>query len=162
MAAHVVRSPRPPPHRWPIRLSSFFHFNESRSKWLGLRVGGPPASGPSTLEARLVGAEKLVSIPVTTEFDLDVLRNEIDDIDTKILELVARRIAAVVQIGDYKRSRGLPVYDAVRERLVLQRLMGQTPPDLDPQVVRRVFERIIDESRGIEQHQVVSGKNPEE
>ena len=99
---------------------------------------------------------------MTTEFDLDALRNEIDDIDNKILELVARRIAAVVQIGDYKRSRELPVYDAVRERLVLQRLMGQAPPGLDPQVVRRVFERIIDESRGIEQHQVVSAKNTED
>lgn len=93
---------------------------------------------------------------MTTEFDLEALRNEIDDIDNKILELVARRIAAVVQVGDYKRSRGLPVYDAARERQVLHRLMDQTPKGLDPQVVRRVFERIIDESRGIEHHAIIT------
>lgn len=95
---------------------------------------------------------------MTTEFDLEALRNEIDSIDSKILELVAKRIEAVVQIGEYKRARGLPVYDAARERHVLHRLMNQTPPGLDPQVVRRVFERIIDESRGIEHHYALTVK----
>jgi chorismate mutase len=118
--------------------------------------------GPGRVIARLADMERLVSMSVTTEFDLDALRNEIDDIDHKILDLVARRIAAVVQIGDYKRARGLAVYDAARERAVLQRLMSQAPAGLDPQVVRRVFERIIDESRGIEQHQVISVRPPEE
>ncbi|HMA93987.1 MAG TPA: chorismate mutase [Polyangiaceae bacterium] len=90
---------------------------------------------------------------MTTELDLERLRSEIDDIDTKILDLVARRIAAVIEIGKYKRVRGLPVYDATRERQVLARLMQNAPAGLDPQVVRRVFERIIDESRGIEHHE---------
>lgn len=142
MVARGVRSPRPP-HRWPIA-----------PKHVICSAGGLSQRAEAIFKARFTGTKRLVSVSVTTEFDLDVLRNEIDDIDTKILELVARRVAAVVQIGDYKRSRGIPVYDAARERAVLHRLMGQAPAGLDPQVVRRVFERIIDESRCIEQRQV--------
>jgi chorismate mutase len=89
---------------------------------------------------------------VTTELDLPALRTEIDEIDERILRLVARRIELVLQVGEYKRERGLAVYDAERERAVLDRLMRLAPANLDAQVVRRIFERIIDESRGIEQH----------
>jgi chorismate mutase len=90
---------------------------------------------------------------VTTELDLPALRQEIDEIDSKILELFARRIQLVLRVGEFKRSKGLPVYDADRERTVIARLVQNKPDHLDAQVVRRVFERIIDESRGIEQHQ---------
>lgn len=89
---------------------------------------------------------------MTTEQDLPVLRAEIDTLDSQILVLLARRIDRVLKIGEYKRERGLAVYDADRERKVLERLMAEAPQGLDPQVVRRIFERIIDESRGIEQH----------
>lgn len=89
---------------------------------------------------------------MTNELDIVALRTEIDELDLQILALVARRIAAVLKIGEYKRVHGLPVYDAERERAVIQRLLQVAPPGLDPQVVRRVFERIIDESRGIEHH----------
>jgi chorismate mutase len=93
--------------------------------------------------------------PVTTEPELLALRHQIDDLDSQILGLVARRIEAVLSVGAFKRLRGMPVYDAERERAVLQRLMDQAPQGVDPQVVRRVFERIIDECRGIEQHEAV-------
>jgi chorismate mutase len=83
------------------------------------------------------------------------MRSEIDRVDAQILDLIVRRISLVRRIGEYKRERGLPVYDAERERLVIQRLTQAVPEELDPQVIRRVFERIIDESRGVEQHWVV-------
>lgn len=92
---------------------------------------------------------------MTTELELPALRNEIDDLDSQILVLLSRRVGAVLKIGEFKRARSLPVYDADRERAVLQRLMQQAPAGIDPQVVRRVFERIIDECRGIEQHEAV-------
>lgn len=89
---------------------------------------------------------------MTTELDLLALRNEIDAIDNEVLRLVARRIELVLKIGEYKRERGLPVYDAERERTVLHRLIQLAPEGLTPEVVQRIFERIIDECRGIEHH----------
>jgi chorismate mutase len=91
---------------------------------------------------------------VTSELDMDSLRSEIDRLDGQILELFLRRVSLVREIGRYKHARGLPVYDAERERAIIQRLTQAAPTSLDPQVVRRVFERIIDESRGIEHHSV--------
>ena len=90
---------------------------------------------------------------VTQELQLEKLREAIDRVDTEILDLVARRIGLVLQIAEHKRARLLPVYDPDRERDVINRLIGLAPPHLDPQLVRRIFERIIDESRRIEQHQ---------
>ena len=84
--------------------------------------------------------------------DLDALRSAIDAVDSEILSLVARRIGLVLQIADYKRGRDMPVYDPARERSVIDRLIGVAPENLDAQVIRRIFERIIDESRRIEQH----------
>jgi chorismate mutase len=57
-------------------------------------------------------------------------------------------------VGDYKRKNSLPVYDPERERSLLERLSRAARPPLDADTVRRVFERLIDESRRIEQHHV--------
>ena len=89
---------------------------------------------------------------MTDATDLDALRSAIDAVDSEILSLVARRIGLVLRIADYKRSRDMPVYDPTRERAVIDRLIGVAPENLDAQVIRRIFERIIDESRRIEQH----------
>lgn len=89
---------------------------------------------------------------VTDDPDLETLRSAIDAADAEILSLVARRIALVLQVADYKRKRDIPVYDPAREREVIDRLIGLAPEYLDAQLVRRIFERIIDESRRIEQH----------
>ena len=46
------------------------------------------------------------------------------------------------------------VYDPVRERQLLDRLSKAAEPPLDGETIRRVFERLVDESRRIEQHHV--------
>lgn len=84
---------------------------------------------------------------------LDELREEIDRIDREILELVAQRMRVVLAVGDFKRQRGLPIYDAERERSLLERLASLAPQPLDRETVRRVFERLVDECRRAEQHQ---------
>lgn len=86
--------------------------------------------------------------------ELDELRRAIDQVDRSILELVAERVRLVLRVGDYKRQNGLPVYDPERERSLLDRLASTAPAPLDGDTVRRVFERLIDESRRIEQHHV--------
>lgn len=90
---------------------------------------------------------------VADEDHLEELREAIDTVDAEILRLVGQRVALVLRIAEYKRVRHMPVYDPNRERAVIERLLGLAAADLDPQLVRRIFERIIDESRRVEQHQ---------
>ncbi len=88
----------------------------------------------------------------STGSDLDTLREGIDKLDAQILKLLAERVRFVIAVGDYKRKHGLAVYDPHRERSILDRLSRMASPPLDEGFVRRVFERLIDESRRIEQH----------
>ena len=85
------------------------------------------------------------------ELDLDALRKAIDEVDARLLELIAERVRLVLKVGEYKRERGIPVYDPERERLLLERLTSRAPEPLKGDTVRRVFERLIDESRRLEQ-----------
>lgn len=89
---------------------------------------------------------------MTDEVQLDQLREAIDTVDAEILRLVAARVELVLSIAEFKRTRQMPVYDPDRERAVIDRLIGLAPTNLDPQLVRSIFERIIDESRRVEQH----------
>ena len=86
--------------------------------------------------------------------ELDSLRQAIDQVDRRILDLLEERVRLVLAVGDYKRKNSLPVYDPERERSLLERLSRAALPPLDGDTVRRVFERLIDESRRIEQQHV--------
>ncbi len=86
--------------------------------------------------------------------ELEALRRSIDDLDGRILELVAERVKVVLAVGQFKRDHKIAVYDPDRERNMLDRLCSQAPAPLDADTVRRIFERLIDESRRIEQHSI--------
>lgn len=96
---------------------------------------------------------------MTVAPELDALRRAIDDVDAKLLDLIAQRVRVVLAVGDYKRANALPAYDPERERRMLERLCASAPEPLDADTVRRIFERLIDESRRIEQRHM-SGANP--
>jgi chorismate mutase len=91
--------------------------------------------------------------PVTVP-ELEELRRAIDEVDRKILDLMAERARLVLAVGDVKRARNMAVYDPDRERRVLDKLGSLAPPPLDEATVRRVYERLIDEMRRLEQHHV--------
>jgi chorismate mutase len=91
---------------------------------------------------------------VVSDAELCALRQEIDNIDLKILELVADRMRLVLKVGEYKREHALPVYDPERERRMLESLVQSAAPPLTAESVRRIFERLIDVSRYLEQHHV--------
>lgn len=90
----------------------------------------------------------------TVPRELVDLRRRIDAVDAELLHLLARRLDLVMAVGDVKRALRLAVYDPERERDLLARLSAQPPAPLEPAFVRRVFERIVDESRSAEQRRV--------
>jgi|RhiMetdeSRZDD1v2_1073273.scaffolds.fasta_scaffold633550_2 chorismate mutase len=82
--------------------------------------------------------------------EIDAWRRRIDAIDEQLMGLLNSRSACAVEIGRIKRALGLPVYSPEREAWILDRVMRENPGPLDATAVRRVFERIIDESRRLE------------
>jgi chorismate mutase len=82
--------------------------------------------------------------------DLDGWRKRIDGIDDQLMRLLNSRSACAVEVGRIKRAQGLPIYAPEREASILERVMRENTGPLEPLAVRRVFERIIDESRRLE------------
>ena len=77
-------------------------------------------------------------------------RRRIDAIDDQLVRLLNSRSQCVVEIGRIKRALGLPLYSPEREGALLERMLRENPGPLDRAAVRRLFERIIDESRRLE------------
>ena len=82
--------------------------------------------------------------------EIDEWRRRIDAIDEQLMRLLNSRSACAVEVGRIKQRCGLPLYSPEREAWILERVMRENPGPLEPLAVRRVFERIIDESRRLE------------
>ena len=78
------------------------------------------------------------------------LRQRIDQIDDQLMKLLNSRSACAVEIGRIKRRSGMAVYQPEREKWILDRVERNNPGPLDSGALRRVFERVIDESRRLE------------
>lgn len=82
--------------------------------------------------------------------DLDGWRKKIDVIDLKLVKLLNRRSRCAIEIGKLKLRGGLPVYTPRREEEVLRNVTVANQGPLNDNAIRRLFERIIDEARGLE------------
>ena len=82
--------------------------------------------------------------------DIDDLRKRIDLLDESLVRLLNARAACALEIGRLKREMGIPIYQPDREKAVLEHVMTLNNGPLDDQVIKRLFERIIDEARHLE------------
>ena len=84
---------------------------------------------------------------------IDELRQRIDQLDERLVELLSERAHCALEIGTLKKALGLEVYQPEREAEVLHHVQShgrQTGSPLEGDAIVRVFERIIDEARRIE------------
>lgn len=83
--------------------------------------------------------------------NIESIRREIDHIDNDLIELLNKRARLVLEIGNLKKSQGLPVYVPDREQEIHQRLKKLNPGPLSSEAIHRLFKAIIRESRELEQ-----------
>ncbi len=87
-----------------------------------------------------------------TDMDrIEELRQEIDAYDRRIVELLNKRAQCADDIGTIKRRLDLPVYVPSREEQVIAHVQTFNPGPLSAEAISRLYERIIDESRRLEQ-----------
>jgi chorismate mutase len=84
------------------------------------------------------------------ELELTRLRDAIDRVDDVLVKLLNQRARYACEIGEIKGVLSLPIYAPEREKQVLQHVEQASAGPLDPAAIRRLFERIIDESRRVE------------
>ena len=84
------------------------------------------------------------------EPDISEWRNRIDALDLDLVRILNERARCAIEIGQIKRKRNMPIYDPKREEQIIETVTARNSGPLDGEGMRRLFERIIDESRRIE------------
>lgn len=83
-------------------------------------------------------------------FELETIREEINNIDNEILELLEERMELAQEIGEYKKEHGIDILDKAREAQVLEHCKQHT--SLSPEFVEKIFKEIMEESRKVQEH----------
>ena len=76
--------------------------------------------------------------------ELDAFRNEISELDDRLLELLNRRLELVAAVRDFKDSAGERWIDPEREAELLQVLVAANPGPLSERGVTAIFSAVLD------------------
>ena len=84
--------------------------------------------------------------------DLQTYRNQIDEIDAKIIELLAQRFEVVKKVWIYKKENNLPPLQPARWQEVLNSKMNMAKEIwLNPEFVKNIWEEIHKEALRLEE-----------
>lgn len=92
---------------------------------------------------------------------LDDLRGQIDEINLKLVKLFNQRARLAQRIGLLKHGDGAPIYQPVRERQVLERVVALNQGPLSADHLRRIFQEIISACTALEHPLRVAYLGPE-
>ena len=79
--------------------------------------------------------------------NLHILREQIDEIDDQIVELIYRRGKITDEIGSLKANSSAPAVDEKREQQILSRLTEKAKAlSLNPELISLIFKSIFSEA----------------
>ncbi len=62
--------------------------------------------------------------------ELSEIRQQIDTLDSQLVELFCQRMELSAQVADYKKANNLPIFVPARERAILQSVANQAGPEM--------------------------------
>jgi chorismate mutase len=89
------------------------------------------------------------------EKKLEKWRQKIDALDIKIQNDLNQRARYALEIGKIKRAHQMPIYCPQREKDVIRNTLSHNSGPLSDQALKRLYERIIDESRRLEREETL-------
>ncbi|MCP3872515.1 MAG: prephenate dehydratase [Desulfobacteraceae bacterium] len=95
------------------------------------------------------------------EYDLNTLRDQIDSIDSQILDLINQRLEIGKKVGCIKRKTGGQILDRSRERRVIEKLSKINQGPADKELLSYFFNVIITATREIQKPKTISFLGPE-
>jgi len=91
---------------------------------------------------------------------LKPLREEIDSIDSQLLELLNRRARVALEVGNVKAQENAPVMRPEREAQVLRKVASANPGPLRDVDVQTIFREVMSACRGLEKRVTVAYLGP--
>lgn len=92
---------------------------------------------------------------------LDQLRDDIDRIDSEVLELLNERMDVVKQVGELKSKTGSAIYRPEREKAIIDRLASLSKGHLNRAAIEAIYLEIFAVSRNLELPERVAYLGPE-
>ncbi len=90
---------------------------------------------------------------------LEELREQIDALDRKLVELLSERARAAQKVGHLKAATSLPVYEPAREKVVYANVRAANKGPLPDIELTHIYERIIDVMRALQRDELASERN---
>ncbi|MBP3685706.1 MAG: chorismate mutase, partial [Clostridia bacterium] len=78
--------------------------------------------------------------------DIQNIRDEINEIDDRLVELFVRRMQIAQDVATYKKEHNLPVTDRTREREVIYRLTEKVDPAFSS-YTRSLYQKLFELSK---------------
>ena len=91
-------------------------------------------------ESRLMGFS---SILASMSKRIAEHRKNIDELDSKILELIQDRIDQAISIRRLKTEEGIPLFTPERERDLINRLISKSDGKIPAEVIEDIWQTII-------------------
>lgn len=82
--------------------------------------------------------------------DLQESRKEIDEIDSRIVELFEKRMKVAGNVADYKLATGKPVFDKEREESKIANLVAMSDDEFNGKCIAELFTQIMAMSRKLQ------------
>jgi len=93
--------------------------------------------------------------------DIDEIRVSIDEIDEKLLKLIAERGKFANKIGEIKKSSGAKIYVPSREKQIFDHLVKLNNGPYNDTAIRAIFREIISATRALEQPMRIAFLGPD-
>lgn len=81
---------------------------------------------------------------------LEVYRQQIDEIDHQLVELLVKRFDVVLNVGALKKQYDQPVLDASREAKVLEKIVNIANKAEYDNALKSVYQEIMDQAKLLE------------
>lgn len=92
---------------------------------------------------------------------LNEIREKINGIDGRLVELLDERAGLVKSIGEYKKSNNIPVYQPEREKEIKEAVLARSKDIFPKQGLLQIFTEIVSAARSLEEPITVSYLGPE-
>ena len=87
--------------------------------------------------------------------DLDNIRQEIDKIDDKIVQLLEERMQLVEGVVAYKKATGKPILDTKREEVIFEKVKSRVSNKKYEEAIVETFSDILKRSRNYQDRNII-------
>ena len=86
--------------------------------------------------------------------NLDIIRQEIDQIDDQIVKLLEERMHLVEGVVAYKKASGKPILDTKREEIIFEKVKNRVEDKRYQETIVATFSDILKRSRDYQEQNI--------